>query len=89
MAARHIDEQALGLMTPAEVMADPFGTIGALLHLPAYLERALPAAAGLASLSAREMLYLVAYLRQAAVSPRTPLLLRTLFVTAVGRLSPW
>jgi len=88
VAEQHIDEHALGSLMPAEVMADPFGTIGALLDLPTYLERALPAAAGLASLSSREMLYLVAYLRQAAVSPRTPLLLRALFVTAVGTVEP-
>lgn len=60
-----------------------------MVDLPAYLERALPAAAGLATLSSREMLYLVAYLRQAAVSPRTLLLLRAVFVTAVGTVEPW
>lgn len=87
-AEQRIDEEALGSLTPTEVIADPFGTLGALLDLPAYLQQALPAAAGLASLSSREMLYLVAYLRQAAVSPRTPLLLRALFVTAVGTVEP-
>jgi hypothetical protein len=88
VAEQRIDEEALRSLTPTEVMADPFGTIGALLDLPTYLQQALPAAAGLASLSSREMLYLVAYLRQAAVSPRTPLLLRALLVTAVGTVEP-
>lgn len=49
VAGQRIDTDALGSLTPAEVMADPFGTVGALLDLPAYLERALPAAAGLAA----------------------------------------
>ena len=82
------DESALGSLTPAEVMADPFGTLGALIDLPAYMQQALPATAELASLSSREMLYLAAYLRQALPTPRTPLLLRALFATAVGMVEP-
>ncbi len=88
MAVR-IGESALGSLTPAEVMADPFGTVGALIDLPGYMQRALPATAKLASLSPREMLYLAAYLRQATATPRTPLLLRALFATAVGMWSRW
>src|SRR5215472_14559297 len=34
------------------------------------------------------MLYLAAYLRQALPTPRTPLLLRALFATAVGMVEP-
>jgi hypothetical protein len=69
-------------------MANPFGTIGALIDLAAYKQRALPATAELASLSSREMLYLATYLRQALPTPRTPLLLRALFATAVGMVEP-
>src|SRR5262249_47269420 len=63
------DESALASLTPAEVMADPFGTFGALIDLPAYMQQVLPATAELASLSSREMLYLAAYLRQALPTP--------------------
>jgi len=89
IAGQHPDENALASLTAADVMADPFGTVGALIDMPAYVEQALPAAAALTSLSPREMLYLRAYLRQAIASPRTPLLMRALFVTAVGTAEPW
>jgi len=56
VAAQLADEDALASLTPAEVMANPFGTIGALIDLAAYMQRALPATAELASLSSREML---------------------------------
>lgn len=59
------DESALASLTPAEVMADPFCKLGSLIDLPAYRQRALPAAAELASLSAGEVPYLAAYLRRA------------------------
>jgi hypothetical protein len=88
VAAQLADESALGSLTPAEVMADPFGTVGALIDLPAYMQQALPATAKLASLSPREMLYLAAYLRQSTATPRTPLLLRALLVTATGIVEP-
>ena len=88
VTAQLTDEDALASLTPAEVMADPFGTVGALIDLPAYMQQALPATAELASLSSREMLYLAAYLRQALPTPRTPLLLRALFATATGMVEP-
>jgi hypothetical protein len=88
VAAQLADEDALGSLTPAEVMADPFGTFGALIDLPAYMQQALPATAELAGLSPREMLYLATYLRQTTKSARTPLLLRALFATATGIVEP-
>ena len=88
VAGQFVDEDALKSLTPGEVMADPFGTVGALIDLPAYIRQALPASAELASLSPMEMMYLAAYLRQTMVTPRTPLLLRALFVTAVGMVEP-
>lgn len=88
VAAQLADESVLGSLTPAEVMADPFGTVGALIDLPGYMQRALPATAKLAGLSPREILYLAAYLRQATPTPRTPLLLRALFATATGMVEP-
>jgi hypothetical protein len=88
LAAQLADDSALGSLTPAAVMADPFGTVGALIDLPGYMQRALPATAELVGLSPREMLYLAAYLRQATATPRTPLLLRALFATAVGIVEP-
>jgi hypothetical protein len=88
VAAQLADESALGSLTPAAVMSDPFGTIGALIDLPGYMQRALPATAELVGLSPREMVYLAAYLRQATATPRTPLLLRALFATATGVVEP-
>ena len=76
------DESALGSLTPTEVMADPFGTLGALIDLPSYMQQALPGTAELASLSSREMLYLATYLRQALSAPRTPLPLRAISIAS-------
>jgi hypothetical protein len=45
------DEAALTSITPAEMMADPFGIAGALINVKAYAERALPAVPALLSLS--------------------------------------
>ncbi len=70
VAAQLADESVLGSLTPAAVMADPFGTVGALIDLPGYMQRALPATAELAGLSPRETLYLAAYLPPC--SPRRP-----------------
>lgn len=83
-----IDEAALASITPVEMMANPFGIAGAMIDVKAYAEQALPAVPALLSLSAQEMVYLRAYLRHAIPSPRTPLLLRALFATAVGTVEP-
>jgi hypothetical protein len=88
------DESALDHITVTQVMADPFGTLGSLFNMPAYGAQVVSdprftqLVAGLSSAPADERSYLVAYMRASIRDPRTPVLLRALFVTAVGSVEP-
>ena len=93
-AAGISDESALDRVTVTQVMTDPFGTLGGLFDMPAYGARVVSdprfteLVAGLSSDSANERSYLIAYMQASMRSPRTPVLLRALFVTAVGSVEP-
>jgi hypothetical protein len=93
-AAGAPDESAWNSVTLTQVMTDPFGTLGDLFDMPAYGAqvasdpRFTQLAAGLSSTSADEQSYLVTYLQATVRSPRTLVLLRALFVAAVGSVEP-
>lgn len=88
------DESALDQITLTQMMTDPFGTIGGLFDMPAYGARVASdprfarLSAVLSTASANDQSYLVAYMQASRRSPRTPMLLRALFVTAVGSVEP-
>jgi hypothetical protein len=69
MAEQPLDEAVLARLNPADVMANPFGTVGALIDLLAYTERAMQAVTGPLGLSPHEMLYRHAYVRAALPPP--------------------
>jgi hypothetical protein len=58
-----IDETALASITPAQMMADPFGVADAFLDGTAYGQQALPAVSALLGIPPQQMLYLRAYLQ--------------------------
>ena len=88
------EEDAWNSVTVTQMMSDPFGTLRGLIDMPAYGARVVAdprftrLAAGLSGASAAESSYLVAYLRATVRSERTPMLLRALFVAAVGSVEP-
>lgn len=85
--AAEFNDSALAALTRPQVIADPFGTMASLLDVSAIATNLMPAlAAGLTSTD--EALYYFSYLRAIRRSPRTPLLLRALFVTAIGTVEP-
>jgi hypothetical protein len=93
-AADKPNESALGRVTVTQVMTDPFGTLDGLFDMPAYGARVvsdprfIQLVDGLSSISANERSYLVTYMQASIRSPRTPVLLRALFVAAVGSVEP-
>lgn len=94
IAADMPDESALDSVTVTQVMTDPFGTLSGLFDMPAYGAQVVSDPrftqlfAGLSGTSANERSYLIAYMQASIRSPRTPVLLRALFVTAVGSVEP-
>jgi hypothetical protein len=93
-AASTPDESALDHITVTQVMTDPYGTATRLFDMPAYGARVVSDSRftqlidGLSGASADELSYLTAYMQASIRSPRTPMLLRALFVTAVGSAEP-
>ena len=89
-----VDEDALGNITAAEIVADPFGVVGRVTDFPAYLADVLSRLgstdflAELAAMSPEECSYFAAYVQARDQPPRTPLLLRALFAAAVGTVEP-
>ena len=89
-----VDEDALGNITAAEIVADPFGVVGRVTDFPAYLADVLSRLgsteflAELAAMSPEECSYFAAYVQARDQPPRTPLLLRALFAAAVGTMEP-
>jgi hypothetical protein len=88
------DESAWESVTVTQMLTDPFGTIGTVIDIPGYAARVVSdprfaqLGAQLSSAPADERSYLVAYLQATMRSPRTPVLLRALFVAAVGSVEP-
>jgi hypothetical protein len=88
------DESTWERVTVTQMMTDPFGTFGGLVDMPAYGARVVAdprfaqLVAGLSSASDNERSYLIAYIQASARLPRTPALLRALFVAAVGSVEP-
>ena len=88
------DESALDRITLTQVMTDPFGTIGGLVDMAAYGARVVSDPRftqlfrRLSSASGNERFYLITYMQASNRSPRTPMLLRALFATAVGSVEP-
>ena len=93
-AAETPDESALDSITLTQIMMDPFGTASGLFDMPAYGARVVSdprfteLVTRLPSASPNEISYLVSYLQAAERAPRTPVLLRALFATAVGSVEP-
>jgi len=89
-----VDEDALGNITAAEIVADPFGVVGRVTDFPAYLADVLSRLgstdflADMAAMSPEECSYFAAYVQARDQPPRTPLLLRALFAAAVGTVEP-
>jgi hypothetical protein len=88
LAGRELDESALNGVSLGEMIADPFGFLAPLLDVNADISTALSAVAQTSDLSRDDMLYLRAYMKAAVMSDRTPVLLRALFVTAIGTVEP-
>jgi hypothetical protein len=87
-AGDEFDESAVSGMTTREVLADPYGILGRLLDIPEQTASMLSAMEQLASLSPDELFYFHAYTQIKLKSERTPMMLRALFVTAVGSVEP-
>jgi len=83
-----VTDADLGSLSQAEVMADPFGVLGRLTNLSRQTELGLSAISLAMGLSADELLYLRAYVRARDKEARTPVLLRALFITAIGTIEP-
>jgi hypothetical protein len=82
------DESALGGLSVREVLADPFGLLGRLMSNSDQAELMLSAMERVAGFSSAELFYMQAYTRAKLKSERTPVLLRALFITAVGTIEP-
>lgn len=82
------DLSAINAISEAELLADPFGVLGSLIDPSAVLAAVQPDPSQVADLSADQVFYMRSYLQFAMKSPRTPMLLRALLVTAVGTLEP-
>jgi hypothetical protein len=87
-AGQEITEADLGPLGQSEVMADPFGVLGRLMDLPGQTELGLAAMSLASGLSGDELLYLRAHMRARDKTARSPLLLRALFITAIGTIEP-
>ena len=83
-----LDESAVSGLTMRDAVADPFGILGRLMNVPDQAAVAVEALAQVATLSGDEMFYFRAYVRAKLKAERTPMLLRALFVTAVGTVEP-
>jgi len=87
---RHaLDESAVASLTLAEVVADPYGVLTKLVDIQSVATEVMPALMDAAPVtSIDEAFYYFSYLRAVCRSRRTPLLLRALFVAAVGTIEP-
>jgi hypothetical protein len=83
-----VDESVVTGLDVRQVIADPFGFLGRLIGIQEQAALGLSAVGKAVSLSLDEMFYLRAYMRAALKSARTPMLLRALFVTAIGTVEP-
>jgi hypothetical protein len=83
-----LDESKIAALDEAEVVADPYGTLGALIDMPTFTGAVLPTTAALADLSPDQFFYLRAHTQATVKTERTSMLLTALFVTAVGFLEP-
>jgi hypothetical protein len=88
------DESTLGGVSLAEMMTDPYGTATRLFDMPAYGAQVVSdprfaqLVAALSGGSDNERAYVITYLQASTRAPRTPMLLRALFATAVGSVEP-
>jgi hypothetical protein len=82
------DESRLASVPIADAGADPFGFIGSLVDLAQVGEVVQHNFADLSGVSSDQMLYLRSYMQAKLREPRTPALLRALFVTVVGTIEP-
>jgi hypothetical protein len=85
---QQFDESVASSITLREVMADPFGLLARIMNIPEQAEAIVKALGKLTSLSGDEVLYFHAYARASDQTGRTPMLLRALFITAVGTIEP-
>jgi hypothetical protein len=85
---QQFDESVVSGLTLREVMADPFGLLARMMNIPEQAEVVAKAMGNLATLTGDEVLYLHAYARASDQTGRTPMLLRALFITAVGTIEP-
>jgi hypothetical protein len=87
---RHaLDESAVASLSLAEVMADPYAVLTKLVDIQSVATEVMPALMDAAPVtSIDEAFYYFSYLRAVRRSRRTPLLLRALFVAAVGTIEP-
>jgi hypothetical protein len=83
-----LDESAVSGLTKRDAAADPFGILGRLMNIPEQAALGVAAIEQAANLSADELFYFRVYVRAKLKSERTPMLLRALFITAVGTVEP-
>lgn len=88
-----LDESVLEGLSPADLLADPFGIILQAMDTPGFVQQVLQTLATdlecqLLGLSAAEATYLAAYLQAIDPRPKTPALLRALFAAAAGTIEP-
>lgn len=88
ISGQQLDESAVSGLTMRDAVADPFGILGRLMNVPEQAAVAVEALGQVAGLSVDEMFYFHAYVRAKLKTERTPMLLRALFVTAVGTVEP-
>jgi len=89
-----LNEAAVTSLTEADALADPIGTIRKLADMNTYITQVLSMLGQatilpeLAGLSQREVLYFLTYVQASARTPNSSILLRALFVAAVGTVEP-
>ncbi len=88
ISQQQFDESAVVGLTMRDAVADPFGILGRVMNIPQQTELGVSALEQTMSLSVGEMFYLRVYIRAKLKAERTPMLLRALFVTAVGTVEP-
>jgi hypothetical protein len=88
LSGQAFDESKVSGVTIREAVSDPFGIVARFMDVPGQTELAVSLVERAASLSSDELFYLRAYTQAKLKSERTPMLLRALFITAIGTVEP-
>jgi hypothetical protein len=87
-AGQEFNESVVSGLTMQQAVADPFGILNRLMDVPEQTALVVSMLEQAASLSPDEIFYFRAYIRARQTAERTPMLLRVLFVIAVGTVEP-